>query len=68
MSSGHNLFGGNRESKMKQGRFVASGDYDALIELALIMKDKQWFEELVKKKQKLRQLEEEVRNDLGFVE
>jgi len=53
---------------MKQGRFIASGDYDVLIEQALIMKDKQWFEELVKKKQELRQLEEEVRNDLGFVE
>ena len=51
---------------MKQGRFIASGDYDALIEQALIMKDKQWFEELVKKKQELRQLEEEVRNDLRF--
>ena len=49
-------------------RFIASGDYDALMHHALEIGDKDWFEELAKKKRELQALEEETRRDLGLSE
>ena len=51
MSADHKVFGGNGESAMKQGRFIASGDYDALIEhnwrrkFATILDSNRWDEQ-----------------------
>lgn len=47
-------------------RMIVSNDYDALIEQALAMKDKEWFEELLGKKKELQAEEEEVRKDIGL--
>jgi hypothetical protein len=47
---------------------IVSKDYDALIEQALAMNDKEWFEELVGKKKELQAAEEEVRKDIGLID
>lgn len=52
----------------RQPRTIASKDYGELIEHALAMKDKEWFEELVRKKKELQALEKEVRRDIGMSE
>lgn len=52
----------------KLPRMIASKDYEALIEKALEMNDQEWFNELVRKKKELQELEEEVRKDIGFTE
>jgi hypothetical protein len=49
-------------------RHIKSCDYDELIELALAIKDKEWFLDLTHRKKKLEAAEEEVRRDFGFVD
>ncbi|MEK4455246.1 hypothetical protein [Paenibacillus sp. FSL L8-0506] len=49
-----------------QPRHISSLDYDSLMHQALVMGDKEWFEELAKKKNELKTLEEEARKDLGL--
>ncbi|WP_311080834.1 hypothetical protein [Paenibacillus polymyxa] len=51
---------------MKIPKQMHSSDYDLLIDQALAIADKEWFEELVKKKNELAALEKEVRRDFGF--
>lgn len=52
----------------KLPRIIALKDYDALIEQALVMNDKEWFNELVRKKKELQVLEEEVCKDIGLID
>ncbi|WP_158630160.1 hypothetical protein [Cohnella sp. AR92] len=47
-------------------RYIASSDFDDLIELALANGDKEWFLDLVQRKKELEKAEAEVRRDLGF--
>ncbi|MNG19102.1 hypothetical protein D3C84_1032260 [compost metagenome] len=49
-------------------RHIKSCDYDELIELALAIKDKEWFLELAQRKKELEAVEKEVRRDFGFID
>ncbi|WP_164779513.1 hypothetical protein [Paenibacillus kobensis] len=49
-------------------RHIRSFDYDELIELALAIRDKEWFLDLTYRKKELKAAEEEVRRDFGFVD
>lgn len=51
---------------VKLSRHISSKDCDTLMHQALEMGDKEWFEELAKKKNELQTLEEEARKDLGL--
>lgn len=46
---------------------MRSADYDALIAFAVDVKDPQWARELYAKKMELKQAEDFVRSDFGFV-
>jgi len=54
--------------EFKEAMMMCSEDYDELIDLALAQKDKEWFEELVKKQKRLRELEIQVRRELGVLD
>lgn len=55
-------------SEFKERMMMCSEDYDELIDLALAQKDKEWFKELVKKQKRLRELEIQVRRELGVLD
>ncbi|WP_289140969.1 IDEAL domain-containing protein [uncultured Brevibacillus sp.] len=55
-------------SEYKEPMMMCSEDYDELIDMALAMKNKEWFEELVKKQKRLRELEIEMRRELGVLD
>ncbi|NQF16094.1 IDEAL domain-containing protein [Brevibacillus sp. HB1.3] len=55
-------------SKFQEAMMMCSEDYDELIDLALAKKDKEWFEELVKKQKRLREIEIEMRRELGVLD
>ncbi|MGM0715471.1 IDEAL domain-containing protein [Brevibacillus parabrevis] len=55
-------------SEFKEKLMMCSEDYDVLIDMALAMKNKEWFEELVKKQKRLRELEIEMRRELGVLD
>ncbi|WP_242772462.1 IDEAL domain-containing protein [Brevibacillus parabrevis] len=55
-------------SESKQPVQMHSEDYDALIDLALAKKDKAWFEELVRQQKRLREMEIEMRRELGVLD
>lgn len=55
-------------SEYKEPMMKCSEDYDELIDMALAMKNKEWFEELVKKQKRLRELEIEMRRELGVLD
>ena len=54
--------------EFKEAMMMCSEDYDEMIDMALAMKDKEWFEELVKKQRRLRELEIEMRRELGVLD
>lgn len=45
----------------------SSKDYLELMHQALEINDKEWFEELAKEKARLEKLEEEIRQEIGFI-
>ncbi|WP_157696722.1 MULTISPECIES: IDEAL domain-containing protein [Brevibacillus] len=55
-------------SEFKERMMMCSEDYDEMIDMALAMKDKEWFEELVTKQKRLRELEIEMRRELGVLD
>ncbi|CAM3662064.1 IDEAL domain-containing protein [Brevibacillus invocatus] len=55
-------------SEYKEPMMMCSEDYDELIDMALAMKNKEWFEELVKKQKRLREIEIEMRRELGVLD
>ncbi|GIO32248.1 hypothetical protein J2TS6_33890 [Paenibacillus albilobatus] len=55
-------------SEFKERLMMCSENYDEMIDMALAMKDKDWFEELVKKQKRLRELEIEMRRELGVLD
>ncbi|MED0759123.1 IDEAL domain-containing protein [Aneurinibacillus thermoaerophilus] len=55
-------------SEFKEQMMMCSEDYNELIDMALAMKDKEWFEELVKRQKRLRELEVEMRRLLGVID
>ncbi|MGG0884062.1 IDEAL domain-containing protein [Brevibacillus parabrevis] len=55
-------------SEFKERMMMCSEDYDEMIDMALAMKDKEWFKELVKKQRRLRELEIEMRRELGVLD
>lgn len=55
-------------SEFKEAMMMCSEDYDEMIDMALALKDKEWFEELVKKQKWLRELEIQARRELGVLE
>ncbi|UED67824.1 IDEAL domain-containing protein [Brevibacillus sp. HD3.3A] len=55
-------------SEFKERMMMCSEDYDEMIDMALAMKDKEWFEELVKKQRRLREMEIEARRELGVLD
>jgi hypothetical protein len=55
-------------SESKEWTMMRSEDYDDLIDLALAMKNKEWFEELLTKQKQLRELEIEMRRELGVLD
>ncbi|MFI8711685.1 IDEAL domain-containing protein [Brevibacillus brevis] len=55
-------------SEFKERMMMCSEDYDEMIDMALAMNNKEWFEELVKKQKRLRELEIEMRGELGVLD
>ena len=54
--------------EFKEAMMMCSEDYDEMIDMALAVKDKKWFEELVTKQKRLRELEIEMRRELGVLD
>ncbi len=52
----------------KQPNHLKLEDYNGLIDIALAQKDKKWFEELVKRQKRLREMEIEARRLLGVID
>lgn len=52
----------------KEPYHMCSEDYNKLIDMALEQKDKEWFEELVKRQKRLREMEIEMRRELGLLD
>jgi len=52
----------------KRPNHMRSEDYNELIEMALAQKDKEWFEELVTRQKRLREMEIEARRLLGVMD
>ncbi len=55
-------------SEPKQPTMMRSEDYNELIDMALSTKDKEWFDELLKKQKLLREMEIEMRRMLGVID
>jgi hypothetical protein len=55
-------------SEFKERMMMCSEDYDEMIDMALAMKDKEWFEELIKRQKRLREMEIEARRELGVLD
>ncbi|BCJ87680.1 hypothetical protein [Effusibacillus dendaii] len=55
-------------SEPKQPTMMRSEDYNELIDMALVTKDMEWFDELQKKQKCLREMEIEMRRMLGVID